>query len=183
MEENRMRKKGALRSGTVWMVLILLAVLSEGRIVTGAESEHGPPPQTEAVRKMETEVIDRVNQRRKAHDLNPLAEKDLLSRIAREYSRRMIRKEFFSHEAPSGGTPSDRIREAGLRYRWVGENLAMFGNVTQPAPRAVKQWMGSAAHRKNILQGEFTHTGVGIWKEGNRYYITQVFMQPLNGTE
>lgn len=38
--------------------------------------------------------------------------------------------------------------------------------------------MNSAGHRENILRGGFSQTGLGICRQDNTYYLTQVFMHP-----
>ena len=35
--------------------------------------------------------------------------------------------------------------------------------------------MGSAGHRANILEGSYTHIGIGVFKNDNGYYFTQNF--------
>jgi len=70
------------------------------------------------------------------------------------------------------------VKEAGLNYRMVGENIFGSYNMDDPAGAAVNKWMQSPGHRKNILTPEFTQTGVGIWKEGSRYRFVQVFLKP-----
>lgn len=58
--------------------------------------------------------------------------------------------------------------------RSVGENVA-YGNVTPE--QLVKMWMDSAGHRANILNGGFTHLGVGDVKvSSGRVYAVQVFL-------
>jgi uncharacterized protein YkwD len=38
--------------------------------------------------------------------------------------------------------------------------------------------MDSPGHRANILRPVFTETGIGVWRDGDQYYFTQLFMQP-----
>ncbi len=52
-------------------------------------------------------------------------------------------------------------------------------NIPQPVPTAIDGWMKSPGHRDNILRPIFTQTGVGVWQEGDKYYITQLFLLPF----
>ena len=139
----------------------------------------GPAAQSERTAAMETEVIRRVNDIRRKNGLAPLKSTETLNRVARDYSRLMATKGFFSHTGPEGKTVVDRIREAGLSFRIVAENIYTGRNVPQPAERAVEGWMDSSGHRRNILREGVTQTGVGIWRDGETHYFTQVFTRPL----
>ena len=57
----------------------------------------------------------------------------------------------------------------------------MTQNVDRPAKGLVADWMESRPHRKNILEDDYTQTGVGVWKENDLYYFTQIFLQPMDG--
>jgi len=41
----------------------------------------------------------------------------------------------------------------------------------------VQGWMDSPGHRENILRPEYRETGIGVWRTGNTYYFTQLFMR------
>lgn len=134
--------------------------------------------QSRAIAEMEAAVRQRINEIRQQNGLNPLENNERLAQVAREYSQTMARENFFSHTGPDGDTPAQRVRSAGLSYWVVGENLFKSTNAPQPVPLAVKGWMNSPGHRENILRPVFTETGIGIWRDGNTYYITQLFMRP-----
>ncbi len=174
--ENR-KKRYAAR---IVMLLSMLLIALRGGDCLSAEPEHGPAPQSDAIHQMESQIFSEVNAVRQKHDRPKLTENPTLHAIARDYSRQMIRKEFFSHTGPSGLTVADRIQAAGVSFRMVGENLAMTENVDRPAEGLVADWMESPPHRKNILEGEYTQTGVGVWKEKGLYYFTQIFFRPLD---
>ena len=95
---------------------------------------------------------------------------------ARSHSRRMATKRFFSHEDPQFGGPGNRLSAAGIAWRLCGENIFEEYGESDPVQSAVRGWMHSAGHRKNILTRGFTHTGLGvaIGHDGT-YTITQMF--------
>ena len=131
-----------------------------------------------AIAAMEREVVQRINAIRTERGLGALQPDQTLMQVAHDYSCLMARQDFFSHTGPTGDTVADRVQEAGISYRLVGENLARNTNAPQPVEAAVQGWMDSDEHRANILRPDFTMTGVGVCREGDRYFFTQVFLQP-----
>lgn len=130
---------------------------------------------------MEERVLERINAIREEAGLEALSSSPVLARVAREYSREMTVEGFFSHHSPSGEDVTDRLRQAGLDYRYTGENIFRVLRATPEhvVDTAVEGWMDSPGHRKNILRG-FEETGVGVWHQGDTFYLTQVF---FTGTE
>src|SRR3954470_12050016 len=106
-----------------------------------------------------------LNEQRAAHGLGTLAGSPVLDRAAGDYAKDMVKRRFFAHVSPGGGTMMDRIKAAG----WVpagswsaGENIAWgSGSLATPAS-IVDSWMHSAGHRANILNGMFGRIGIGI---------------------
>lgn len=132
---------------------------------------------TDDVDRLELHVLERINEIRRQHNLETLVMEPALREVARQYSATMGRREFFSHNGPDGDTVGDRVRAAGFCYRVVAENLAKNYNVPDPAATAVAGWMDSPGHRRNILTTEFRQTGIGVWRDGQTYYFTQVFLR------
>jgi uncharacterized protein YkwD len=148
------------------------------KTTTSAVAPRDAAHQPQALTEMEAEVMRRINEIRREHHLRPLQPNEKLAAVARAYSRRMAREHFFDHTGPPGDTTADRVRAAGIQYSFLGENIFKSVNAPDPVALAVQGWMKSPGHRKNILRPEFTETGVGIWREGNSSYITQIFLRP-----
>jgi uncharacterized YkwD family protein len=130
-----------------------------------------PAPTNSAVSAYEQKVVELTNQERAKNGLKPLALDTELSKVAREKSRDMQSKGYFSHTSPTYGSPFDMMKKFGITYRSAGENIAMG----QPTPEeVVKAWMNSSGHRANILNANYTHIGVGHVANGN--YWTQMFI-------
>lgn len=118
------------------------------------------------------EVIKLTNRERLDAGLSILEIDNTLSTVAREKSREMNAKNYFSHTSPTYGSPFDMMAQYGVTYRSAAENIAHG----QRSPQEVVQaWMNSEGHRQNILNGGFTHIGVGF--EQNGYYWTQMFIR------
>lgn len=135
-------------------------------------------PQSDEVASMERRLIEEINEIRLSHALEPLEPNEDLSRIARGFSFRMNRFGFFGHFDYAGNGVADRLRATDIRFALVAENIAKNINFSDPLATAIDGWMKSDEHRLNILTAEFRETGVGIWKDGNIYHFTQVFLNP-----
>lgn len=138
-----------------------------------------PTPTADApseIRKLELAIAQAVNERRQEHGLDPLTSREDLAAVARDYSERMLEEDFFDHVGPQGGNVADRVRDAGITFTAVGENLYLGEGPIDHVEAAVSGWMGSPDHRENILREVFTHTGVGMAREGNDVRVTQIFL-------
>lgn len=127
------------------------------------------------IKSVEQQVIDLTNKERAKNGLAALKPDWQLSRVSRYKSADMRDKNYFSHNSPTYGSPFEMMRNFNVSYRRAAENIAA-GQTTPEA--VVRAWMNSSGHRKNILNGNMTHIGVGYAKGGNYgYYWTQMFIQ------
>ncbi len=127
----------------------------------------------------EDEIFALVNVERQKDKLNPLIFDNQLAEIARDYSRQMAEENFFDHFDPNGADVVIRAKRAGLK-RWskIGENLFSVENLRSFDAFAVKNWMESPTHRRNILDADFNTAGVGIFEsEDGEIFITEVFIK------
>ncbi|MDJ0730812.1 MAG: CAP domain-containing protein [Crocosphaera sp.] len=123
---------------------------------------------------LEQEINRRVNQYRLSKNLPPLQMNAEISYVARQHSRDMASKiATFSHDGFD-----NRAKAVGktIPYRAFAENLAYIKGYPDLADVAVKGWINSPGHRKN-MEGNFDLTGVGIAKNSDgEYYFTQLFL-------
>lgn len=133
--------------------------------------------QSAEIAQMEAAIRQQINEIRQERDRTSLEHNERLAAVARKYSRQMAEENFFSHVDPKGITPAQRVRAGGIIYVMVGENLFKGTNLPQPVEYAVGGWMDSPGHRDNLLQPDYRETGVGIWRQGNTYYMTQLFLR------
>ncbi|HWO96823.1 MAG TPA: CAP domain-containing protein [Bacillus sp. (in: firmicutes)] len=126
------------------------------------------------VSEFEKQVANLVNQERQKAGLKPLQLDTKLSDVAREKSKDMMNKGYFSHQSPTYGSPFDMMKQFGITYNSAGENIAKGQQTPQEVMNA---WMNSEGHRANILNGSFTHIGVGFVKDAQgTTYWTQMFI-------
>jgi len=111
---------------------------------------------------LETKMLALVNEERKKAGFNPLAADPELTGVARNHSRDMFARGYFSHVTPEGKSPFDRISEADVKFLTAGENLAL----AQTLSLAHKGLMNSPGHRANILEPKFGRVGIGILDGG-----------------
>lgn len=124
-----------------------------------------------ALNQFEQQVFDLTNKERVKNGLPALQVDQALSKVAREKSRDMAVNQYFDHNSPTYGSPFDMMQAYGIKYRAAGENIAKG---QQTPEEVVNAWMNSEGHRANILNGSFTHIGVGYVEQGNHW--TQQFI-------
>lgn len=127
-----------------------------------------------SLNQFELRVVELTNAERAKAGLAPLKVSEELSKVARVKSADMRDKNYFSHQSPTYGSPFDMMKQFGITYRTAGENIA----AGQQTPEAVvKAWMNSDGHRKNIMNPNFNHIGVGYASGGTYgHYWTQQFI-------
>lgn len=153
-----------------------LLVLASGCGGSGGGSPTDPGPRSEP--EVEALSFDLVNQTRSDEDAGPaLAWNEAVAAVARAHSRDMRDRGFFSHVDPEGDDFTDRLREAGIPFTAVSENLARVSDAPNPAAFAHERFLQNPAHRGNILDPRFTHAGVGVARRGSTYWITQLFVR------
>ena len=130
------------------------------------------------IESLEQQCLDEINRLRKRNGLPRLMFYEELLPIAREYSRRMAEQKFFSHDDPEGRSVKERVEEAAIRWRMVGENLAYSNGYVNPVAASIHGWMNSPGHRANILAPDFNLTAVGVWiREDGTVYFTEIFLR------
>ncbi len=125
-----------------------------------------------------------VNSDRKEHGLAALQWDAQLSVIAREHSADMRDHNFFGHQSPSTGLHVDRMRVAGYRSVASAENLAHNISLFE----AERGLMHSLGHRRNLLDPDVTHIGLGAAGSDDvnghrRWWITQLFAKPVRNLD
>ena len=104
----------------------------------------------------ERSVLAEMNRVRAQHGLAPLRFDRTLQRAARSHTRTMVSRNVFAH-----GDFASRMRQFGVRGRYLAENLA-WGSGSASTPRAlVQMWLNSPPHRRNLLRPGFRRVGVG----------------------
>lgn len=106
----------------------------------------------------ERELLVLVNQERKNVGVKPLTVDVKIVTVARNYSKDMFLRKYFSHISPDGKDLGNRLIAGEVKYSLAGENIAYAPDVST----AHKGLMNSPEHKKNLLDPEFQHIGIGI---------------------
>jgi len=173
----------------VLAVAVLIAIIASNRYAFARLADNGrlvplgapvpvPVVSTTLMVGEASEVFQKVNGQRKRYRLKPLLWNEKLSELALAYSKQMADEDFFSHYDPEGKSVADRADDLDITdWKKIGENLFLSVGYANVPEVAIEGWMKSRTHKDNILDAEWTHTGVGVYKTSDgRTFITQVFM-------
>jgi uncharacterized protein YkwD len=127
----------------------------------------------------EKRVFDLVNREREKHGLSLMEWNPALSQLARNYSIQMAEENFFGHFDRNGAGVADRAGFMKIKgWRKIGENLFSCSGTNNYTSFAVQKWMKSPTHRENILNPEWTMSGIGVAEsENGEIFVTQVFIR------
>ena len=104
------------------------------------------------------EILWLVNNCRKTEGVSTVVLDSQLCYLAQLKADDMEALGYFSHTSPTYGTGSEMLKAFGVKYSYMGENIAKgYKN-----PTAVMDgWMTSEGHRNNILKPQYKKLGVG----------------------
>ena len=148
-----------------------------GRVVTRSENRQQEMRGNLGGDEMQIHYL--VNNERRRKGLSDLYWDNALASMARAFSRQMARESFFSHFDRNGKSVVDRARQSNIiGWSKIAENLFYCQGADQFDSIAVRGWMNSSGHRRNILDREFNETGIGVAQtRDGRTYVTQVFIR------
>lgn len=127
------------------------------------------------------EIISQTNEQRAIVSAKPLVADNKLMTAAQTKAENMASLHYFSHNAPDGTPPWKFITDTGYEYLDAGENLAI---TNQDTTSIITGWMNSPAHRDNVLNKNFTSTGIGMAFFGdyeghkNTYIVVAFYAKP-----
>jgi uncharacterized protein YkwD len=158
-----------------------IALVLATTVVAVAAGARAPAP----IDTLRRHSLELVNAARREAGLRPLARDAALTGAAQAHADDMLRRHYFAHLAPDGGTLLGRYAAAlGHGPGAVAENIARCRNCTVPADAAAVEslqadWLASPEHRRNILDGGMTRYGFGLAEDadGTRYAV-QAFAGP-----
>jgi uncharacterized protein YkwD len=115
-----------------------------------------------------------ANVARTAAGARPLTWSQPLANVALRHSQDMADHDYFDHKNPSGQSPFDRMKLAGITYGSAAENIAQ--NYSDSGDEVIQQWLNSPGHRANMLSTAFAKMGLGVVTaaDGAKYW-TQTF--------
>jgi len=111
-----------------------------------------------------------TNALRAKNGLATLAWSDAAAKVATDYSQVMAEREVLDHDGSFG----DRLKNEGVFWYYAGENISEgYFNLYF----VCDAYYNSESHRENILNGKFTHVGMGYYQTAlqKNVYGAQIF--------
>lgn len=151
------------RRSLVLCALVLLVVLA-AFVPATATAKPGASGQRDAA--LEQGILREVNRVRAARGLRALTLSTPLQSAATFQSRDMIERGYFDHDQPGGVSFGERLRRfypvVGSGHWSVGENL-LWSTQGIGAAAALRLWLASPPHRRNIFDPTWRDAGVGAF--------------------
>ncbi len=127
---------------------------------------------------LEQQVYQEVNRLRTSRRLPPLVWNNAVAAEARRHALNMAQRNFFAHRDPNRGDVGQRFTASGIDWQRCSENIYEEMGIRNPVGAAVRAWMESPGHRRNMLDRSVGETGVGIAVRGDgKLYFVQEFLQ------
>jgi uncharacterized protein YkwD len=124
-------------------------------------------------------LINLTNKDRVAANVAELKVSPILEKAAQMKADDMAAKGYFAHNTPEGLTPWYWFEQAGYKYKYAGENLAVNFENSEDVETA---WMNSRGHFLNIINPKYTEIGIatstGIYKGRTAIFVVQMFGTP-----
>ncbi len=152
-----------------------------GQVMRAAPKPSGPVPATPS--GLVAYALNQVNTARASYGLGPLTIDPAISAVSAAHAWDMMRNNYFSHTSLDGRTYSDRLRDAGIKFGYSGENICYYSGL--PSAYAVLDWChstfmaepypGYSNHKGNILGAHFRRMGVGVAQVGSKVIVVWDF--------
>jgi uncharacterized protein YkwD len=153
VEEHTKSRSGKAVAG----FLLVLALLAPGIATDHARAA--------ASQDRREQMLALTNEARATHGKPALDLNAKLSRYATKHSRHMADAGYLFHSEDL----ADKLN--GLDWSMGGENVGVGSSLTD----LQDAFMGSKAHRRNILQKRYDHAAIGIAKSDGTFWVTVIF--------
>ncbi|EEJ53075.1 cell wall-binding repeat-containing protein [Mobiluncus mulieris] len=131
------------------------------------------PSPTDGAR--EEAIYNAINGTRTGHGVPALTRDPVMDDAARAWAQQVARTDVFVHS--NGALKYADLFPAGWKY--AGENMVGYYNI-EPGPYAAgcnDLWVKSPGHYKNLIDGRFNRTGIGVATGRTWVYAVQNFGQ------
>ena len=127
-------------------------------------------------------LVDLANGDRAASSIGTLTVNPVLVAAAQAKANDMATYGYFAHISPQGVDPWHWFEQAGYKFTYAGENLAVDFSDSADVNNA---WMNSPTHRENLLNPKYTEIGIataqGMYKGRLPTFVVQEFGTPAVG--
>ena len=114
---------------------------------------------------MSETAVDEINQARKMKGRKALKLNVKLTQAAQKHADELVKRGYGTtlttggHYGKNGSKPSQRIKLAGYKACTTVENIAWGQEISSTV---IDEWMGSAGHRKNLLNPKIREIGIAF---------------------
>jgi uncharacterized protein YkwD len=151
--------------GMVAAILAVIVLTQPAPADAKGCSHQNASPGSVSAGDAEASVLCLLNKQRAKQGVAKLKRHRALDKPSAKHSKLMVRNKCFAHVCPGEDELAERIANylaAATGGYGYGENIA-WGSGPLGSPRSiVRSWMGSEGHRRNILDPDFEHIGIGI---------------------
>ncbi|MEM1267943.1 MAG: CAP domain-containing protein [Pseudomonadota bacterium] len=119
------------------------------------------------------DILVGVNTLRVMEGVGRLSTDPALTAAAAAHAQTMAAVGELSHEL--GSRPTGRALAAGYDYSRIGENIAVTSTDRDVGRELVALWRGSPGHARNMLDGAYRDTGIGVVSAQARVWAVQLF--------
>jgi len=130
-----------------------------------------------------TSLHEKINKHRAEIGAPPLEISMPATFAAQDHTTDMCIRGFFDHTNPDGLKPGDRLSNYGVKWSKYGENIQKLTMIDDIASKIDENFQNSPDHKKNRLDKDFTHIGIGLYKCGNEMFVTELFFTPREQTK
>ncbi len=138
-------------------------------------AQQPPAAETSFDLAAEQELFRLANQERTRAGLHAYSSDERLNRAARAHSQEMAKQKQVGQALPGESRLRQRLVQTGLKFSQAAENITLASSAAQ----AHQLFLGSAAHRENILDSQYDTLGVAVARRGDQLYVTQDFVRRL----
>ena len=171
--------RGAVVAGNLLVSTLKHALTAFAVLVTsfGAVTIAGTAPAQAGTyaNTVEAYIIKHTNRERVERNLRPVNTQTCLEGLSERWAGHLARTNSFQHRDLSTAVNNCRLN-------YVSENLALYPVIegmtaNRVAKKAVRMWMGSSAHRANVLSHQPRLIGVGVRRsaDGRSWVVVQNF--------
>lgn len=141
----------------VLALICLLTLPGCANYISPSDDQPGSMPDAKSARALLSLHNEaRINGAKCGSNTRSLAWNTKLARAAKQHSTDMANGGFLAHKGSDGSSAQDRLDQVG--YNWIayGENIS---HGQESAEIAVREWLESKGHCKNIMNADFKEMG------------------------
>lgn len=117
-------------------------------------------------------LLEWINRERQAAGIHQLDLDEDLTAVAAAHAREMRDLGYYSHYSPITGSPGNRLRQHGIEFAKVAENISAGYDVEH----AFRRLLDSAPHKATLLDDSYARIGLAAMDAGRYVYLVQVLI-------